>query len=72
MGLEGIGRLIADESAMNLRDIVFRRTDLWERPDLASRLAPEIGEFFNWPENKKTVELAKLAHELEKPWSLTL
>jgi len=70
--LESIGQLIVDESAMNLRDVVFRRTDLWERPDLAMWLAPKIGDMFDWSEDKKSAELARLAHELENPWSLTL
>ncbi len=65
--LSGIGKLVDDESAANLRDVVIRRTDLWERPELASRLAPKIYELFDWPEEEKLAELAKLAQELARP-----
>lgn len=62
--LDGIGQLIADESAMNTRDVVFRRTDLWERPELALELAPRISDFFAWPAHRKELELELLAREL--------
>ena len=65
--LSGIGRLVDDESATNIRDVVIRRTDLWERPELASDIAPKICELFDWPEEKKLAELAKLAQELARP-----
>ncbi len=68
--LAQLSRLITEESALNLGDVIFRRTDLWEKPELALRLAPKIGGVFDWPEDRKIVELAKLAHELKNPWSL--
>lgn len=61
---KALGKLITEESAMNLCDVVFRRTDLWERPQLALRLAPKIGEFFDWSDDRKTLELKKLEQEL--------
>lgn len=64
---EGLGRLVADESPMNLRDVVFRRTDLWESPDLALRLAPKICDSFAWREDRKEAELAALGEELARP-----
>lgn len=63
--VENLRHLIADESAMNLQDIVFRRTDLWVRQDLALRLAPEICDLFDWPESRKTVELVALANKFQ-------
>lgn len=67
--LDGIGQLIADELAMNIRDVVFRRTDLWERPELALHLAPRIGDFFKWPANRKAMELEFLERELTQSMS---
>jgi glycerol-3-phosphate dehydrogenase len=65
--LLGIAKLVDDESATNIRDVVIRRTDLWERPELAADIAPKICELFDWPEEKRLAELAKLAQELARP-----
>jgi glycerol-3-phosphate dehydrogenase len=64
-----LSKLVADESAMNLCDVVFRRTDLWERPQLALRLAPRISEFFDWSESRSALELRRLEQELAQPES---
>ena len=65
--IDGIRRIIAEESAMNLRDVVFRRTDLWEKPEIASVLAPRIADCFEWSDEKKDSELADLAMALAGP-----
>jgi glycerol-3-phosphate dehydrogenase len=62
--LDGLGRIIEDESAVKLQDIVFRRTDLWESPELAMKLAPDLARQFGWNEHKAGNELASLASEL--------
>ncbi|MCG8370452.1 MAG: FAD-dependent oxidoreductase [Proteobacteria bacterium] len=65
----GIERLVRNESATNLRDIVFRRTDFWEDPEYANEVAPRISDIFAWPEGRIEEELALLARELDSNWS---
>jgi len=65
--LGSLGRIIEEEGAVNLRDVVFRRTDLWENPESAMAMAPEIAGFFGWSEHKTGDELTALASELGRP-----
>jgi glycerol-3-phosphate dehydrogenase len=70
--LAQLSRLITEESALNLLDVIFRRTDLWERPAVASMLAPKICDLFPWSDRRKAAEIAGLTNELEIDfrWSL--
>lgn len=67
--IDGIRRIVAEESPMNLRDVVFRRTDLWEKPRMASVLAPRIADCFDWSDERKESELVELASALARPGS---
>jgi glycerol-3-phosphate dehydrogenase len=65
--LAGLDRIIENESVVSLRDLVFRRTDLWEDPELAMKLAPDLAARFGWNEHKAASEVAGLASELARP-----
>ena len=65
--LDRLERIIEDEAAVSLQDLVFRRTDLWERPRLAKDIAAELAVLFKWSEDKKASELSGLAAQLRKP-----
>ena len=58
--LSDVGRLISEESALNLQDVIFRRTNLWEERDTACTLAPRICELFAWSESRINKELQQL------------
>jgi glycerol-3-phosphate dehydrogenase len=62
-----VAQIIEDEAAVTLQDIVFRRTDLWEDPQLAMELSPDIASLFGWPEHKASRQMADLASELARP-----
>jgi len=63
--LAQLRQLIAEESALNLRDVIFRRTDLWENPAAIALLAPKICKNFAWSDVRKDKELKGLAHEFK-------
>ena len=63
--LAQLRQLIAEESALNLLDVIYRRTDLWERPAAVSALAPKICDLFAWSDRRKAAEIEGLANELE-------
>lgn len=65
--LSSVAQIIGDEAVVNLQDIVFRRTDLWENPEFAMDIAPEIADLFGWSEHKVGSELVGLASELARP-----
>jgi len=61
--LENLRILISDESVQHLTDLVFRRTDLWENPDVVARLAEEIADLFDWSQERKQTEIRNLMGE---------
>ena len=63
--LAQLRQLIAEESALNLLDVIYRRTDLWERPAAVSVIAPKICDLFAWSDRRKAAEIEGLANELE-------
>jgi glycerol-3-phosphate dehydrogenase len=65
--LEGLVGIAEDESVVSLEDIVFRRTDLWETPELAMKLAPDLAARFGLNEHKAAGELERLASGLAGP-----
>lgn len=65
--LHGLDRIIEDEAAVTLQDLVFRRTDLWETPELAMELAPDLAARLGWNEHKTAGEIAGLASDLAPP-----
>jgi glycerol-3-phosphate dehydrogenase len=58
--VDDIRRLIEEESPLNLQDVVFRRTTLWEERDLVGALAPRIAQLFGWPQSRQLEELQRL------------
>jgi len=62
--LARLARLATDESAVHLADLVLRRTDLWENPQLALALAPELADGFPWDDARRRQEFALLESEL--------
>ena len=65
--MSSLRQIIENEAVINLQDVVFRRTDLWEQPDLAMEIAPDIADLFGWSEHKTAEELASLASVLARP-----
>lgn len=64
--LNRLRSLITDESVVHLDDLISRRTDLWEYPELARELAPSICELFAWDERRRSDELARLDRTLDQ------
>ena len=56
-----------EESVVHLDDLVVRRTDLWETPDLAVKLAPSLCSLFSWDDARRATELERLESALRQP-----
>lgn len=62
-----IEALINNESVQHLTDLVFRRTDLWENPDVVRRIAPDICKRFDWDRERTDWEIRNLFSECGLP-----
>jgi hypothetical protein len=56
--------VIADESVMHLDDLVMRRTTLWENPNRALVLAPQLCNLFDWDRQRTAMETDRLRESL--------
>lgn len=52
--------LVKEEAVQHLDDLVFRRTSLWNIPQKALQIAPQICDFFDWDSHRRFEELEKL------------
>jgi glycerol-3-phosphate dehydrogenase len=66
-GVDHLKTLIAGESVRHLDDLVFRRTDLWENPIAALRMAPRMAGLFEWTDARRDKEIEQLVRILLRP-----
>ncbi len=59
--LAELGQIVAEESVLHLDDLIFRRTNLGDRPQRAIALAPQLCELFPWDEHRSQQEQLDLA-----------
>ena len=57
---DDLNAVIADESVIHLDDLVMRRTALWDSPDRALILAPELCDLFDWDRERSAAETERL------------
>lgn len=68
-----LGSLLKEEAVQHLDDLVVRRTDLWNDPPSALQVAPTICKLFDWDQQRRRQEIAKLKdkfaffHNYQKP-----
>lgn len=59
--MSGLRTLVEREAVMHLDDLVLRRSTLWEDSDLVRQFAEPLCDLFPWDEERKHVELDRLA-----------
>jgi hypothetical protein len=59
--------LVKEEAVQHLDDLVFRRTSLWNIPQKALEIAPQICDFFDWDYHRRLGELERLKNALPLP-----
>jgi glycerol-3-phosphate dehydrogenase len=65
--LSGLRILVEQEAVMHLDDLVLRRSTLWESGHLLSQLAEPLCDLFSWDEERRRVELGRLAAAFATP-----
>ena len=64
--LDSLGSIVRDESVVHLDDLVFRRTSLWEKPQVIRDLAPTLCSLFPWDPIRRNAEMARIIREIPK------
>lgn len=59
--MSGLRTIIEQEAVVHLDDLVLRRSTLWESGNLILQLAEPLCDLFPWDEERKRVELDRLA-----------
>jgi glycerol-3-phosphate dehydrogenase len=56
--------LVKEEAVQHLDDLIVRRTSLWNIPQKALKIAPQICDFFDWDYHRRLGELERLKDAL--------
>lgn len=67
-GLHLLRKIVAEEAAVHLDDLLLRRSTLGDVPEEALRLAPKICRALGWSEMRRRTEMARLWHALRLPY----
>jgi glycerol-3-phosphate dehydrogenase len=65
VNLNNFTKIAKTEAVVHLDDLIFRRTNLWEKQDLALQIAKELTTTMNWNEHKANKELLRLQSALD-------
>lgn len=66
-----LGHIIRNESVLHAEDLVFRRTGLWQNPDTALLLLPDLCEALGLTAEQAEQQMARLRQSmstLSRPW----
>jgi glycerol-3-phosphate dehydrogenase len=58
---EQVKKIVQEEAVMHLDDLIFRRSDAWEKADRALEIAPRICDLMGWDEYRRKRELQRLS-----------
>lgn len=53
-------KIIQNESVIHLDDLILRRTNLGDNPEMALKLAPTVADLFDWDAQRKTQEIQRI------------
>ena len=57
---EGLRLLIQEEAVEHLDDLIYRRTSLWQNPEIALEVARDICQVLKWDQSRCRHEMARL------------
>jgi glycerol-3-phosphate dehydrogenase len=63
--LQTLENIMRSESVVHLHDLVFRRTNLWEDPELALKISAEVGQVLKMDQGHLTEEMQLIKRYLE-------
>jgi hypothetical protein len=68
--LENLEEIVRSESVVNLQDLVFRRTNLWEHPGNALEASALVGRMFGLDRDQIAAEVTLMKRLLENDKTL--